>query len=228
MIAMHLPPLRTLSEQASPIAPPPARGGMRRQKNLSIDPSRLLSTASRKSLLVIGGPPLHGKTLLGSLVAECLPFCLKLESIDNLSAPQERLAEELHHTSGTPALALLAVIEKLWEHTGSEVAQTVVVVARFADPAEREAAAALATRAGAKFLYVEALSSNASASQRFSSLLLSAQEMIQRMALYENAVAEYVTVDKAESQKYPCLKLKRCLSDIHKSGEKVLAHWAKL
>ena len=50
---------------------------------------RGLALATAGGLIVVGGPPFHGKSVLAARLADALPFAHKLEVVDNLAATSE-------------------------------------------------------------------------------------------------------------------------------------------
>lgn len=179
-------------------------------------------------LLVIGGPPFHGKSLLAAHLAEILPNAYKLEVVDNLSVKDEHwypqgLAGE---PRGTPLRSMLDTAIEFWNRRIPGAPPVIIVSARAATPAVRRFAHQTATRAGMRFLYVEALSHSIRALERLSALVVSRHELLLRMRRYDVASKQYVTVGPEEMKTLPVARLRRVLSDPDAAIRTVLARWA--
>jgi hypothetical protein len=182
--------------------------------------------AREGGLLVVGGPPLGGKSVLASRLAECLPQSIKLETIDNLA--QE---DELWYPDGptgkavaSPNLEMLKVARRLWSRRRSE-SPVIIVSGRFDTPAARSAARETARSAGMPFLFVEARSNDIRALRRISILALPTAEMVKRLDLYEKTVRGYLPVRSDEARAFRLLRLGRVLGNLDGALVRVLEAW---
>lgn len=179
--------------------------------------------------MVIGGPPFSGKGLLASRMVECLPYAVKLETIDNLSRPTERWYPSPAGDAITrPASKMLTAAQSIWWEHLETPRPVIVLSARFESPALRRRAHALAQRLKARFLYVEARSRNVRALRRLSRMVLPAHAAERQIANYEKAVARYRKIEGAEAARLPCVRLHDVASDIDGAVSTVLEAWAAL
>lgn len=183
--------------------------------------------AREGGLLVVGGPPLGGKSILASRLAECLPQSIKLDTIDNLA--QEG---ELWYPDGptgravtNPNREMLEVARRIWSRRQAPDSPVIIVSGRFATRAERATARATARSAGMRFLFVEARSNDIRALRRVSLLVLPAAELVKRFERYERIVRRYRPIDQAEAKEFPTLKLRQVLGDLESALIRVLKAW---
>ncbi|MEO8077743.1 MAG: hypothetical protein ABI818_15550 [Acidobacteriota bacterium] len=179
-------------------------------------------------LMVIGGPPFQGKSVLAAHLAEILPHAYKLEVVDNLSLtsehwyPEGLTGERLH----TPLRSMLDTALGIWNRRLPGAPPLIIVSARAGTRASRRLAHQTAMAAGMKFLYVEAFSHGIRALERLSSLVLSKHELLLRMRRYDAAKQQYIPVGPEEMKILPAVRLRRALSDPDGAIRTVLARWA--
>lgn len=178
-------------------------------------------------LLVVGGPPLGGKSILASRLAECLPQAIKLETIDSLA--QE---DELWYPNGPtgrvvadPNREMLDVACRIWNRRRPPDSPVIIVSGRFETPALRAAARRAARSAGMTLLFVEARSNDIRALRRISLLALPTAALEKRFELYEKVVRRYCPIDPAEAKEFRILRLRRVLGDLEGSLVRVLKAW---
>lgn len=183
---------------------------------------------SSGGLIVVGGPPFQGKSVLAAHLAEILPHAYKLEVVDNLS-----LKSEYWYPEGlggerrqTPLRSMLDTALSIWNRQVPGAPPVIIVSARSGTRASRRLAHQTATAAGMKFLYVEALSHGIRALERLSSLVLSRHELLLRMRRYDTATQQYIPVGPDETKILPTVRLRRVLSDPDGAIRTVLARWA--
>ncbi len=164
-------------------------------------------------ILVVSGPPLEGKGPLAARLLDELPNAIKLEALDDLS-PRSRPAEA----------ALLAGARALWA-TDRVAEPTVIVSARFATPAARKRAAALARELGVRFLLVEVTSTPIRSLRRVTRLFLDAKQTTERLNRYQRAKDTYVALDLEERARLPGISLKRALGDLDEAVLRVARAW---
>jgi len=183
---------------------------------------------SRGGLIVIGGPPFHGKSVLAAHLAEILPHAYKLEVVDNLS-----LRDEHWYPAGltgerqlTPLRGMLDTALDVWRRHAPEAPPVIIIAARAGTPALRRLAHRTAEAAGMKFLYVEAFSHQVRALDRLTSLMLPTKELLLRMQRYDAVRRQYVPVSREEMTRLPAARLRAVLSDPDAAIRTVLARWA--
>jgi predicted ATPase with chaperone activity len=183
--------------------------------------------ATLGGLIVVGGPPLHGKSILAARLADVLPFSHKLEAVDNLSAASEYWDPSglLARRNPRPLTHLLKAAADVWARTSP--APVIIIAARVATQAERQLARRAAESAGVKFLHVEALSHNIRAFARLSSLMLAKDELLERMRRYERAVERYVKVNVEEEKRLPAVRLRNVLADLDAATSTTLERWVR-
>lgn len=183
---------------------------------------------SSGGLIVIGGPPFHGKSVLAAHLAEILPNAYKLEVVDNLSDKDEHWYPEglTGERRETPLRSMLDTATEVWNRRLPGAAPVIIISARAGTPAARRLAHQTARAAGMKFLYVEALSHNIRALQQLSSVVLSKHELLLRMRRYDTAGKQYVPVGREEMRSLPAVRLRAVLSDPDAAIHTVLARWA--
>jgi len=180
---------------------------------------------SAGGLIVVGGPPLNGKSILAARLADILPFSHKLEVVDNLAARGEfwdptGLMRRPHRS---PLAKMLEAAADIWSR--SAPSRVVIIAARAATPASRQLARRAAADAHVKFLHVEALAHSIRAFERLSALMLSRDELLARMQRYEIAMQEYVPVNAAEVKSLPAVRLRHVLSDADRAVQTILENW---
>lgn len=170
-------------------------------------------------LIALGGPPLGGKSVLAAELLGWLPRAEKLELPDELTRPRvgARLSAE----------ALLAEATRIWRRTPSALAPTLLLVARFASPAQRRSVRAAARRAGMRFLFVESRSGEARVRQRLFARSMTEAEARERLLRYRAALASYQPLSPSEQLLLPALRLTRVQSDLDGAVSRVLAAWAR-
>jgi len=104
----------------------------------------------------------------------------------------------------------------------------VIVAARAATPSARRLVQRRAAAAGMKFLFVESRSHAIRAFARLSAMSLPKEELIRVMKRYDQAVAQFVPVDRIEMKTLPVVRLNMVLSDVDEAARTVLARWATL
>ncbi len=177
--------------------------------------SRVLHRAGPPGgILVVCGPPLEGKGPLTARLIDELPNAVRLESVDDLSGRAKRGAEP----------ALLAEARAIWTSRRTN-APVIIVSARFATPASRKSAAALAREIEAPFLLVESTSAPIRSLRRVSRLFLDARQITERLARYQRAKDAYVALDLDERIRLPAITLKRVLGDLDKAVLRVAEAW---
>jgi hypothetical protein len=192
-------------------------------------PGRQPQVQSAGGLIVVGGPPFHGKAVLAARLADILPYACKLEAIDSLSALGE------HWYPEGPALApreaplarLLEAAVDVWQRNRDSAAPAIIVCARAATPELRRLARESAAAAEMRFLHVEARSSDIRAMQQLSSLVLSKDDLLLRMERYEEACASYAPVGRDEARTLPALALHHVLGDVDAAVGAVLRRWSR-
>ena len=178
-------------------------------------------------LMIIGGPPFGGKSLLASRMVESLPYAIKLEAIDNLVRPTERwYPSPMADAVTRPATKMLSAAQSIWWDHLETMHPVIVLSARFETPTLRRRAHALAQRLGARFLFVEAMSSNIRALRRVSRKVIEPHAIERRIANYERAVGRYRKIDDVEAGRLPCLRLTGVLSDLDAAVGAALTAWA--
>lgn len=177
-------------------------------------------------MLLIGGPPLHGKALLAAHLAELLPFARKLEVADNLIGNDEHWWPEGVEGPARrrPLRSMLTAAVDIWQR--SEPRPIVILSARAGSPAARRLARRVAVSAGIPFLAVEARSHPIRAVQRLTGVGLPKARLLAAMRRYDRAVADYRGLDRDEVASLPGLRLSRVLDDIEAAGRAVLARWS--
>ncbi len=180
-------------------------------------------------LILVGGPPFHGKSVLAARLADILPFAHKLEVVDTLrSGAEEHWLP--HGMEGPPQLrplrAMLDAAVRAWKRGTPH--PIVVVAARAGTPAARRLAHRRAEAEGIKFLYVESKAHTIRAFQRLSALSLPKEELIRVMHRYEQALARYEPIDGLEMKTLPALRLNMVLTDVDGAARAVLSRWATL
>ncbi|WP_428264970.1 hypothetical protein [Haliangium sp.] len=200
---------------------------MIRKPSIEADPS-LASRFRGGGLLLVGGPPFGGKSLLASRLAEVLPYAVKLEAVDNLARPTERWYPygPTCDALTRPASKMLSAAQSIWWEHGDDERPAIIVCARFESPGMRRRACGLARRMQAPFLFVEARSSNVRALRRLSRMILEPSEMERRIGNYERAIGRYQRVDGRERSALPCVLLGRVSTDLDAAVDKVLVAWA--
>jgi predicted kinase len=178
-------------------------------------------------LLVIGGPPLGGKSVLAAYLAECLPYAVKIEAIDDLARSHaywfpEGPGRRVTHV-GTSAMLRRA--RQVWRAGAPGAAPTIIVVARFATKAERALARTVARGAGMRFLFVEACSDEERALHRSPMSMLSVREVQARLARYDAALRAYRRVEEREADWLPAVCLARVLANPKRAMKRVLDAW---
>lgn len=204
-------------------------------KETLVNPSRLArqprgvrdpSLSSAGGLMLVGGPPFHGKSVLAAHLADMLPFAQKLEVVDNLAGKDEHWLPEgvtgqLRHK---PLRSMLEAAVSVWVRSSPR--PIVIVSARAGSRAARRLAHRTAVSAGMKFLFVEAFSQTVRTFERLSALMLPKDELLRVMQRYERAVNQYERVEGDEMKSLPAVRLKAVLSDVEAAGRTVLERWA--
>lgn len=180
-------------------------------------------------LIAIGGPPLGGKSVLAARLAECIPFCIRLEAIDDLSHARPFLSRGGSRRVVRDTTAdLLQDARRLWRERSPGSAPTILIVTRFATAAERRRAKVAARLAGMRFLFVEARSRDDRALRRLPSAFVTRAELAKRLTRYEKACADYRAIERAESLILPSLCLQRVQSQLDAAVDHVLSTWSGL
>jgi hypothetical protein len=178
-------------------------------------------------LIAIGGPPLGGKSVLAARLAECIPHCIRLEAIDDLSRAQPFLSRGgSRRVVRDPTADLLQDARRLLRQRTPGPARTILIVTRFATAAERRRAKVAARLAGVRFLFVEARSRDARALRRIPSAFVTRVELTKRLARYQKAVREYRPIERAEALILPALRLQRVQSNFDAAVDEVLGAWS--
>ena len=172
------------------------------------------------------GPPLGGKGPLAARVEEMLPYCVKVESIDNLSR------EDQSYTARAGRSTVFADVEstilrdafRVWR-LSETVSPVIIVCARFQTSLLRRAAADFALSKGMRFLLVEAMSSPIRSLRRISRLMLSSKETTQRIERYDRTQSIYEPTTPAERAKLPGLAYKTVLANLDDVAERVVSTW---
>jgi hypothetical protein len=172
------------------------------------------------------GPPLGGKGPLAARVEELLPYCVKLESIDNLSH------EDQSYTARVGRSAVFVDVEstilsdafQVWRQPAA-VSPVIVICARFQTQSLRRAAADFALSKGMRFLLVEAMSSPIRSLRRISRLMLSPKDTTQRIERYDRAQSIYKSTTPAERAKLPGLAFRTVLANLDDVAERVVSTW---
>lgn len=201
------------------------------QSALARQPRRVRTQlpTSPGGLILVGGPPFQGKSVLAAHLADILPFSHKLEVVDNLrSGDAEHWLPQ--GTDGRPKLrplpTMIDAAVRVWlRNTPRPV---VIVAARAATPSARRLVQRRAAAAGMKFLFVESRSHAIRAFARLSAMSLPKEELIRVMKRYDQAVAQFVPVDRIEMKTLPVVRLNMVLSDVDEAARTVLARWATL
>jgi hypothetical protein len=180
-------------------------------------------------VIAIGGVPLAGKALVTARLGEYLPRSLRLETIDDLSHPDEVWLPE---GPGGPLVrdatqALLARAGELWKERDPARPPVILVCARFSTPQKRRAASRLARALGARFLFVEARSRDVRALRRIPVHRLSRSEEERRLRRYEDAVRRYRPVDATEAARLPAMRLTRVHSGLEQAVARVVKVWER-
>lgn len=178
-------------------------------------------------MILVGGPPFQGKSVLAAHLADMLPFAQKLEVVDNLrsSAAEHWLPRGLAgKPEQRPLRGMLDTAVRIWLR--STPRPIVVVAARAGTPAARRLAHRTAAAAGMKFLFVEARSHTIHAFERLSAMSLPKDELIRVMKRYEQVLEQCVAVDRDEMKTLPTVKLNMVLTDVDGAARSVLARWA--
>jgi len=178
-------------------------------------------------LLAIGGPPLGGKSVLAAYLAECLPYAVKIEAIDDLTRSRaywfpEGPGGRVTHV-GTSAMLHRA--RQVWRARAPGAAPTILVVARFSTKAERALARTVARGAGMRFLFVEARSDDERALRHGPMSMLSAREVQARLQRYDAALRAYRPVDEGEAAWLPAVRLVRVQANPERAMKRVLDAW---
>jgi predicted kinase len=180
---------------------------------------------STGGLILVGGPPFQGKSVLAAHLAEMLPFAHKHEVVDNLSGASEHWLPQ--GLSGAPERrplrGMLEIAVRVWLR--STPRPIVVLSARACSPASRRIAHRAAAAAGMKFLFVEARSHTIRAFERLSAMSLPKDELIRVMKQYDRVLTQCVAVDRDEMKMLPAIRLSRVLSDVDGAGRAVLKQW---
>ncbi len=201
--------------------PAPPRGARSRVRGAS--------PLAAGGLIAIGGQPLGGKSVLAARLAECIPFCVRLEAIDDLSRARPFLSRRGSRRIVRDTTAdLLQDARRLWRERSPGAAPTILLVTRFATAAERRRAKVAARLAGMRFLFVEARSRDDRALRRLPSAFVTRAELEKRLARYEKARAEYRAIERAESLILPSLCLQRVQSELDAAVDQVLGAWSGL
>ena len=189
--------------------------------------SRNLEPWQGGGMILVGGPPYQGKGIIAAQLVEHLPHALKLEAIDNLRVKDEHWYPEgpVGVPTHKPLRQMLEAAVDIWNRNILGVPPTIIISARSGTIATRKMAYNAARSRGMKFLFVECLSHNIRAMQRLSAQGLSKNEIIARMKRYDQAIKEYVQVNKEERKELPSLRLTGALIDIEDSINKILAAW---
>jgi hypothetical protein len=170
---------------------------------------------------------LGGKSVLAAHLAECLPYAVEIETIDDLSrgrsywlpeGPGGRVAY-----LGTGAMMRRAT--QIWRTRTAGVAPTILVVARFPTPADRQLAKIAARSAGLPFLFVEARSHDERALRRIPMSFLSREDLRVRLARYDAALRAYRPVGAGEAAQLPAVCLARVQADLRRVVGRVLEAW---
>lgn len=185
-----------------------------------------VALATAGGLIVVGGPPLHGKSLLAARIADVLPFVHKLEATDNLAAASEYWDPTglMARPYQKPLARMLRMAVDVWTRRQPQP-PVVIITARSATPAVRRLACRTAEAAGMRFLHVEALAPSIRAFQRISSLVLSKDELLTRMQRYEHAMEQYVPVSADEEVRLPAVRVQNALSRGDAATRAVLERW---
>ena len=216
-----------MTQSAHAIAAP-SRNTASAARSRNVYPQRRTPTpalATLGGLIVVGGPPLHGKSILAARLADILPFSHKLEVVDNLSAANEYWdpSGRMARRGPKPLTHLLKTALKVWAETTP--APIVIIAARAASQAERQLARRTAASAGAKFLHVEAFSHSIRAFARLSALMLPKDELLERLRRYEQAMERYVKVNADEEKALPAVRLRNVLADLDAASYTTLERW---
>lgn len=180
-------------------------------------------------LIAIGGPPLGGKSVLAARLAECIPFSVRLEAMDDLSHARPFLVRGgARREVRDPTAELLQDARRIWREREPGTAPTILLVTRFATAAERRRAKVSARLAGMRFLFVEARSRDDRALRRIPSAFVTRQELAARLARYEKARNEYRPIARAEALILPALQLQRVQSQLDAARDRVLGAWSGL
>lgn len=186
---------------------------------------RGLALATAGGLIVVGGPPFHGKSILAARLAEVLPFAHKLEVVDNLATTSEYWDPTglMVRPYQKPLARMLKVTTDIW--TRRSPPPVMIIAARAASPAVRQLARRTAASAGMQFLHVEAFGHSIRAFERLSSLMLPKDELMKRMHRYDVALRQYVRVTGEEERRLPSVRLRNVLSKCDAAARLVVERW---
>jgi Magnesium chelatase, subunit ChlI len=188
---------------------------------------RGLALATAGGLIVVGGPPFHGKSILAARLAEVLPFAHKLEAVDNLATTSEYWDPTglMVRPYQKPLARMLRMTTDIWARRSPS--PVIVIAARSASPAVRQLARRTAASAGMQFLHIEAFAHSIRAFERLSSLMLPKDELMKRMHRYEVAMRQYVRVTGEEEKRLPSVRLRNVLSNCDAAAQVVLRRWLR-
>jgi hypothetical protein len=184
-----------------------------------------IALATAGGLIVVGGPPFHGKSILSARLAEALPFAHKLEAVDNLAASSEYWDPTglMARPYQKPLARMLRSATDIWAQRSP--APVIIITARAASPALRQLARRTAASAGVRFLHVEAFAHSIRAFERMATLMLPKNELLKRMRRYELAIQQYQPVTGEEARRLPAVRLRTVVSACDAATATVLARW---
>jgi hypothetical protein len=157
--------------------------------------------------------------VLAAELVEWLPRAYKLEAPDDL--------ERGRSSRPRSAESLLAQARRIWRRSHGKLPPTLLIVARFASPAQRRRVRRHADSLGMPFLFVEARSSEARARRRLLARAMTEAEARERVARYRAALASYRPLGRAEQVLLPGLALQRVQSGLDAAVARVLSAWAE-
>jgi hypothetical protein len=155
-----------------------------------------------------------------------LPYCVKVESTDNLSREDQSYTDRVGRSTvfADVESTILRDAFRVWR-LSEAVSPVVIVCARFQTSSLRRAAADFALSKGMRFLLVEAMSSPIRSLRRISRLMLSSKETAQRIERYDRTQSIYKPTTSAERAKLPGLAYKTVLANLDDVAERVVSTW---